>query len=544
MKIRMLSQNNRQKKCAPSKDQTRKPPSVDVSSDNDSYAGVEQISDSEEDEPNVEKEEERAIIFSEDRTDSMNTTQNILDDTTWEGFSDIPYLGDGMSLFGQDSISEDKWCLRTEVAKRDESAEYDTAFGDQSVQFESSDDEFDMFDDLFPDIFINKDHLDSSFRRQIDHDDISDEGSYWEYDDVGDTFGIPSSNPYTPMEIPKNEEYEEFGSDSSSLTGYESDISGETTDDDLPAEYYLQHRRAAVSIPEVESDAEVEDTDNSSPASTPRLYSWKHTSDKPFATVSSNCKKMILFNVRGFRNLGPSRSPQLSGGQKVGEANSLCLNTNTKNINISTLQNPPLSNSNTMISTELPEFYAPLAVETGLDMTSYSSSFYDSDEFGEGNCTETSPNLDEFINFEPDESSFSTREAESSHIDVNTTTSICSSKTNTEDQIHPLISHFNRGVVGSWRQKQNTHKLLHRNIVTPDSIGFGGNRFMEGTLKGVKSGRLRHANTPITPVRKQRPLASLDIAIDIKSTTSSTVRKSSNTHRHDTRTLKRRKIKM
>lgn len=305
----------------------------------------------------------------------------------------------------------------------------------------------------------------------------------------------------------------------------------------------MQHRKAAVSIPEVESDAE-EEIDNSSPARTPRLYSWEHTSDKPFATVSSNYKKMILFNVRDLRSLNPSQSSQISSGLKVAEANLLPLNSNTKNFNISALQNPPLSNSNTLISKGLPEFYAPLAMDAGLDMTSYSSSFYDSDEFAEENLTEISPNLDEFINFEPDDNSFNTREAESSHIDVNTTASLCSSKTNTEDQIHPLISHFNRGVVGSWRQKQNTHKLLHRNIVTPDSLGFGGNRFMEGTLKGVKSGRLRHANTPITPVRKQRPLASLDIATDIKSTTSSTSRKSSNIHGEDTRTPKRRKVKM
>ncbi|POS83034.1 hypothetical protein EPUL_005847 [Erysiphe pulchra] len=522
----MPSENIHQKKCAPLKKKKRKLPSVDVSSDDDSYAGVEQISDSEEDEPNVEKEEERAIIFSEDRITSLSTPQNILDDT-WEGFSDIPYLGDDTSLFGQETMCEDKWCLRTEVAKREESAEFDTAFGAQSVRFESSDDEFDMFDDLFPDIFINKDHLDSSFRRQIDHDDISDEGSYWEYDDVGDTFGIPSSNPYTLMEIPKSEEYEEYYSDSSTLTGYESDISGETTDDDLPAEYYLQHRRAAVSIPEVESDAE-NDSDNSSQAYTPHLYSWKHTSDKPFATVSSNCKKIILFNVRDIRNLGSSRSPQLSGGQKI-----------------SALQDPAHSNPNTLITTGLPEFYAPLAVETGLDITSFSSSFYDSDEFREENSTDISPNLDEFINFEPDESSFNTCEAEpSSHIDVNTTASMCSPKTNTEDQIHPLISHFNRGVVGSWRQKQNTHKLLHRNIVTPDSLGFGGNRFIEGTLKGVKSGRLRHANTPITPVRKQRPLASLDIATDIKSITSSTARENSKIKGDEVRNPKRIKIKM
>ncbi|KAI6244812.1 hypothetical protein HI914_06832 [Erysiphe necator] len=540
----MLSNSNSQKKCSTSKKQKPKSSSADGTSDDDSYAGVEQISDSEEDEPNVEKEEEREIIFSEDRNISLNTPQNILQDS-WEGFSDFPDLADDMSLFGQNNLSEDKWCSRTEAPKDNESAEYVTAYGTRSVQFESSDDEFDMFDDLFPDIFVNKDHLDSSFRRQIDHDDVSEEGSYWEHDDVGSTYGIQCTNPYTVMEIPKNDEYEEYDLDSSSITGYESDISGETTDDDLPAEYYLQHRRTTVQIPEVESESE-KDTHNSSPARTPRLYSWKHTSDKPFATVSSNCKKMILFNVHHFGNFGSSRSSQhLSGIQQAGQYNSSPLNANAKKSVPPGNLNTSLPEINTLMSTGLPSFYTPLTIDAGQGLIPYSSSCYDSDEFNDENCTEISPNLDEFINFESDESSFNVREPEpSNNTDVNNNVSTSSSKTNDEDQVHPLISHFNRGVVGSWRQKQNTHKLLHRNIVTPDSLAFGGNRFMEGTLKGVKSGRLKHANTPITPVRKQRPFSSLNIAADSNMTSTSTALKYYDMCGDEARTSKRRKIKM
>lgn len=74
-----------------------------------------------------------------------------------------------------------------------------------------------------------------------------------------------------------------------------------------------------------------------------------------------------------------------------------------------------------------------------------------------------------------------------------------------EDQVHPLLNHFDSGVVGAFRKNQNRHQLLSRNAESHASLAFHGpNR----PVRGIKGGRLEAANTPITPLRKQkmRPL--------------------------------------
>ncbi|TQS35687.1 hypothetical protein Golomagni_03888 [Golovinomyces magnicellulatus] len=493
----------------------------DASSDDDSYAGVEQISDSEGDEPDLEKVEECAIISENQEIDPG---VNIAREEIWEGFSDIPSTIEDMTLFGQENISEDEWFLQSEVGKDERPNKYVTDYRAQSVHLESSDDEFEMFDDVFPDIFIDKDHLDSSFRRQIDYDEVSDDGSYWEHDEVENMYGNNYPNAEDVLDMVENGKYGDYDSDCSSLTGYETDISGETTDDDLPAEYYLQSRRTTARLSENQSDTERE-TQASSPVCTPRLYSWKHTSDKPFATVSSNCKKMIVFNVKDFRQSNFSKiNQQTSINQITDQVRSSPSNQNTTNFIISSMPNPILTEINPLAYSGLPD--APVCMnETGTGTGLYDSSGHDSDDVQEDNCAEITPNLDEFINFEPDDgSTFDTHTVEPSSdcVDAAADMSARPTRTNEEAQVHPLISHFNRGVVGSWRQKQNTHKLLHRNIVSQDSLSFGGNRFIEGTLKGVKNGRLKHANTPITPARKQRTISFMtrakeSLAIPVKS---------------------------
>ncbi|RKF59903.1 hypothetical protein GcM3_170012 [Golovinomyces cichoracearum] len=480
---------------------------LDASSDNDSYAGVEQISDSEENEPDLEKVEECAIISSENR--EMDLGVRSAREEIWEGFSDIPSTIEDMTLFGQENISEDEWFLQSEVIRDERPNKCVTDYRAHSVHLESSDDEFEMFDDVFPDIFIDKDHLDSSFRRQIDHDEVSDDGSYWEHDEVENMYGNNYPNAEVVLDMVENGKYDDYDSDCSSLTGYETDISGETTDDDLPAEYYLQNRGTTARLSPNDSETE-RGTQASSPVCAPRLYSWKHTSDKPFATVSSNCKKMIVFNVKDFRQSNFTKmTQQTSFNQATDQVRSSPLNQNTTNFIISTMPNPILTEINNLAYSGLPDTTECMN-QTGTGTGLYDSSGHDSDDEQEDNCAETTPNLDEFINFEPDDcSTFDAHivEPSSDCVDAAPDISACATRIKEETQVHPLISHFNRGVVGSWRQKQNTHKLLHRNIVSQDSLSFGGNRFIEGTLKGVKNGRLKHANTPITPARKQRTIS-------------------------------------
>lgn len=70
-----------------------------------------------------------------------------------------------------------------------------------------------------------------------------------------------------------------------------------------------------------------------------------------------------------------------------------------------------------------------------------------------------------------------------------------------ESQVHPLLNHFDSGVVGAFRKNQNRHQLLSRNAESHASLAFHGpNR----PVRGIKGGRLQAANTPITPLRKQK----------------------------------------
>lgn len=494
---------------------------ADTSSDVESYAGVEQISDSEEDEPNVEHIEEQAIISS---VDGGNPQYNpVLDfNQTWEGISEYTDGIDDMVLFGQDSI-EGEWQTKTEeIVADEESDECTPTYRAGSLHFDSSDDEIEMFDDVFPDIFIDKDKLASSFRRQIDND-VSDDGSYWEPEGAEAMYNLPETNANEDIDISKNGNGEAYESDSSFSSGYETDVSGETTDDDLPSEYYTQPRHRTAHSSDIESDGEI--------SHTPRLYSWKHTSDKPFATVSSNCKKMVLFNVRVSQtsSLRKTLQPPLTIEPSSITCSSL-INSNAGSPISAVHQTLINEDLNKILALGPLEPYYPWTNSTGDDIFSHgSSSLYDTD--AENSFTDaTVTNLDEFINFESDENTKCDENQEEQSSDSAEARNTIPKKTNvisniSDNQVHPLLSHFNRGVVGSWRQKQNIHQLLHRNIASPDSLAFGGNQFMEGTLKGVKSGRLRHANTPITPVRKQRAMSAITMKTISLATTAKNKRK-------------------
>lgn len=66
-----------------------------------------------------------------------------------------------------------------------------------------------------------------------------------------------------------------------------------------------------------------------------------------------------------------------------------------------------------------------------------------------------------------------------------------------------VLSHLNRGNVAVFRNHQRQHALLSRNAATTEGLAFK-NTLGNGPIRGIKSGRLAAANTPITPARKQK----------------------------------------
>ncbi len=187
-----MSRNLRHKQSPPllAKKSTKKPLASDHSSDDD-YAGVDLISDTEEDEPDVEVAEEQAIIESEEDENDDNVLQpdNDDDQSSWAGFDldDEPTFGTGDPLF-------DEHISRTSTPNMYAEATAWEATSSRRVRFDLSDsDSSDTEANIFPDIFLDQSSLDPQFRQTIendynnDNDDPpSDEGSYWDFrgDDV------------------------------------------------------------------------------------------------------------------------------------------------------------------------------------------------------------------------------------------------------------------------------------------------------------------------------------------------------------------------
>jgi hypothetical protein len=182
-----MSRNLRHKQSQPvqAKKSIKKPLTSDNSSDDD-YAGVDLISDSEEDEPDVEEAEEQAIIESEeddDNDDAVLQPDNDDDQSSWAGFDldDVPTFGGD----GADDPLFDDHISRTSTPNMYAEATAWEASSARRVRFDLSDsDSSDTEVNLFPDIFLDQNSLDPQFRQTIENDNDelpSDEGSYWDF---------------------------------------------------------------------------------------------------------------------------------------------------------------------------------------------------------------------------------------------------------------------------------------------------------------------------------------------------------------------------
>lgn len=174
---------------------TTKRPRNSITSDDSDYSGVDLISDSEEDEPDVEVAEEQAIIESEEEDEDDDATpqpEGDDDKSSWGGFDmfddnpgiffdeqmvrpTVPDIFTGATGWIAEAASDDE--SQPETARR---VRFDLSDSDTGVS--------DAEDNIFPDIFLDQGSLDPGFRRTIendrdnDNDDPpSDDGSYWDF---------------------------------------------------------------------------------------------------------------------------------------------------------------------------------------------------------------------------------------------------------------------------------------------------------------------------------------------------------------------------
>jgi hypothetical protein len=79
--------------------------------------------------------------------------------------------------------------------------------------------------------------------------------------------------------------------------------------------------------------------------------------------------------------------------------------------------------------------------------------------------------------------------------------------TTSSSDVTSLLDHFEHdsNLVGAFRRDQAHHRLITRSKATHDSLAFSGPYF-EGTLRGIKDGRIATANVPISPLRRRKKM--------------------------------------
>jgi hypothetical protein len=202
-----MSRNLRQKSIAtPTKTTARRSSKTTNDSSDDDYAGVDGISDSEDEETDVEAVEEMAIIESANEDDDLQATPrpSIDDDqSSWDGFP----LESEEGVLGQNTPFFDEHMARmhpTHDGESSHNSDVDVS-PTRRVRFASLEDsdtaQSDSEDSLYPDIFVDQNSLDPSFRRMIENGDDNDDGqassedgSYWDFRDSPEIANVPEGS--------------------------------------------------------------------------------------------------------------------------------------------------------------------------------------------------------------------------------------------------------------------------------------------------------------------------------------------------------------
>jgi hypothetical protein len=148
----------------------------DVSSDDDDYGGVDLVSDSDDDEPDVIEAEEQAFIEAEEDNafsidDNASQPQDVETDFADFEFEVDPLFEDGdlfnMAVGNNSNFDEAiDWQAAENVADSTRRVRFDLSDDDDSSSTGG---------DIFPDLFVDQDDLDPTFRRSIENDRDNDD---------------------------------------------------------------------------------------------------------------------------------------------------------------------------------------------------------------------------------------------------------------------------------------------------------------------------------------------------------------------------------
>ncbi|KAJ3566364.1 hypothetical protein NPX13_g7156 [Xylaria arbuscula] len=513
--------------------------SLDLS-DEGGYSGVEDITGSDDDEEDVEAAEEEHIL-SDEIQHTTRTSPRPHQDEDEEEDDDDEALGDdegGDYDEDDDEIEEttswDGFPSEPEHTEMDDElilSMPDASVVKRRVRFdvpESEDDEDTETDEdtnygFFPDLFVDKSTLDPSFRLEVDQNSEDDSDAYWDHYETSNPVGsvfeeeeegasdfealisamggedatpIPTSMVQndmstafsTPAASPEKEE--------ESLDSYQTD--GDTTEEEEPAPRPIRRKPRRDLAGEASDASDVEIIKGRRGHPRVGRFSLDQSFKKPIAMVHPKTGKLMIFtNLKQALDLSP-------------ESFDFSLFDQTQASPI--LGNPGNIMMSGMISSNtFGDFMNTHAVGPA---EAWYSQATDSIEYGDSSGSEAPAVDDEEKNLKIEDFldmdgyySDSSDEEGANKDDGEGILCTPGRPTTSSSDVTSLLDHFehNSNLVGAFRRDQAHHRLITRNKATHDSLAFSGPYF-EGTLRGIKDGRIATANVPISPLRKRKKM--------------------------------------
>lgn len=214
--------------------------------------------------------------------------------------------------------------------------------------------------------------------------------------------------------------------------------------------------------------------------------------------INSDGSRLYMFKARVTRRYSQgdvrplTSSAQESEGETPGSRASPIVS-NSGSLMLSGMYTPFGSGRNNICTQALgpPEaFYPFTTVNVNGEIIQDSPSSYDEDDLDDEELWD----VEDFINFGEQSSDEDGADEESPETPRPTTAT-------SDDQTPSNL--LNPDIVGAFRKNQQKHKLMTRYNATMDSLVFAG-PYAATSLRGIKDGRIAHAATAITPLRKQK----------------------------------------
>ncbi|KAI0905810.1 hypothetical protein F4823DRAFT_609580 [Ustulina deusta] len=508
--------------------------SLDLS-DEGGYSGVEDITGSDDDEEDVEAAEEEHILSDELQNVTRSSPRPHQDEE--EEDDDDEALGDDEGGdYDEDDDNEettswDGFPSEPEQVELGDLADIQAPTVQRRVRFDvpDSDDDEDTETDedtayaFFPDLFVDKSKLDPSFRLEVDQNSDDDSDAYWDhygtYNTAGSVFEEESSDfeslmnaveedDTTPVATPmtQNDISTAFSTpvaspekDEASLDGYQTD--GDTTDEEEPIPRPIRRKTRRDLAEEASETSDVEIIKGRRGHPRVGRFSLDKSFKKPIAMVNPRTGKLMIFTTHRSTKKGLDLSPESFNFSLFDQTQASPILGNPGNIMMS-----GMISSNTF--GDFMNTHAVGPAEAWYAQAPESNGFGDSSGSECQAVDEEEKNLriEDFLEIE-DDSDSSDDQQDIDKDDKEEMLCTPGRPTTSSSDVTSFLDHFehNSNLVGAFRRDQAHHRLITRSKATHDSLAFSGPYF-EGTLRGIKDGRIATANVPISPLRRRKKM--------------------------------------